>query len=62
VNLFARLVDRVFHFLNLYFADYIEAVVGCHFFTSKKECRRRIARIKSGSKADQKREHGLYLL
>jgi hypothetical protein len=48
VNLFARLVDRIFHFLKLYLADYVEAIVGCHFFTSKKECRPRIAWIKSG--------------
>jgi hypothetical protein len=32
MDLFARLVDRVFYFLNLYLADHIEAVIGCHFF------------------------------
>ena len=30
VDLFGGLVDGVFYFLNLYFADYVEAVIGCH--------------------------------
>ena len=30
VDLFGGLVDRVLYFLKFYFADYVEAVVGCH--------------------------------
>src|SRR5580704_10255194 len=30
MDLFGRLVDGVFDFLKFYFADYVEAVVGCH--------------------------------
>ncbi len=32
VDLFGGLVDGVFDFLDLYFAYYVEAVVGCHGF------------------------------
>ena len=30
MNLFGGLIDRVLHFLKIYFADYVETVVGCH--------------------------------
>ena len=36
VDLFGGLVDRVLHFLKLYFADYVEAVIGCHMCLPRK--------------------------
>jgi hypothetical protein len=30
VDLLGGLLDRVLHFLQVHFADYVEAVVGCH--------------------------------
>jgi hypothetical protein len=32
VDLFGRLVYSVLDFLKFYFADYVEAIVGCHVF------------------------------
>ena len=39
VNFLGGLVDRVLHFLKVYFADYVETVVGCHRGQYKASCR-----------------------